>query len=173
MPFAPMSRKVRSGVCAVLLGVVAAWLGACTVVSLESPDWPPPGPVPGGVSVDGAIGAAESVRPAGNLRAGESWAGHYEGVQPCADCAGVRTLLTLNRDGSYMLSISYMGSNRLPAIVHGNFYWSSDETEITLDEAGGLRRYMVGMGELRLLNRDGSPVRGMLGEQITLKQRPQ
>ena len=171
MLHAPVAQKARPRVRLVLLGLAAAWLGGCTVVSLESPGWPPSGLAPDGAVVGEPIGAGESVRPAGVVRASESWVGHYEGVQPCADCAGVRTLLTLNRDGSYMLSISYMGSNRLPTILRGNFTWNSDETEIILDEAGGSRRYMVGMGELRLLNRDGSPVRGLMGEHITLRQR--
>ena len=176
MLFAPIASNIRSGVRAALLGVVAAWLGGCTVVSLESPGWPPPGQLIGSQpqgTVGAPIGAAESMRSAGAVRQSESWVGHYENVQPCADCAGVRTLLTLNRDSSYVLSISYMGTNRLPTIVRGDFGWSSDETESTLDAAGGSRRYVVGMGELRLLNRDGSPVRGVMGEQITLRQRPQ
>ena len=173
MSLAPVVQKARPRVRLALLGLAAAWLGGCTVVSLESPGWPPSGLAPDGAVVGEPIGAANNVRPAGAVRASESWVGHYEGVQPCADCAGVRTLLTLNRDGSYILSISYKGSNRLPDIMRGSFAWGWDYTEITLDEKGGHRRYVVGWQELRPLNRDGSLMRGVQDEPIALRKRPE
>ena len=37
------------------------------------------------------------------------WAGVYEGVLPCANCPGVRTRLTLQRDGSYQLVTQIQG----------------------------------------------------------------
>ena len=84
----------------------------------------------------------------------------------------MRIVLTLNPDDSYILSMSYAGSNKTPQVIHGRFSWSSDKTEITLDEQGGYRRYAVSWIELRMLNRDGSPMRGLMGEQLTLKKRP-
>ena len=54
-----------------------------------------------------------------------------------------------------------------------HFGWSSDKTEITLDEKGERRRYAVSWSELRMLQHDGSPMLGVLGEQLTLKKRSQ
>ncbi|MDO4794929.1 MAG: copper resistance protein NlpE [Brachymonas sp.] len=163
---------LRSAAAAALCGA-AMLAGGCTVVSLDSANWPPPGqaqPQSGAGSSSAAPGAA---RAAGSVSLKESWAGHYEGTAPCADCAGVRILLTLKHDNGYTLSQSYLESNRKPTVVHGRFSWSSDGTEITLDESGGHRRYAVSWIELRMLNRDGSPMLGLLGEQLTLKKRPQ
>ena len=69
--------------------------------------------------------------------------------------------------------MSHMGSNRQPQVIHGRFGWSSDKTEITLDEKGERRRYAVSWSELRMLQHDGSPMLGVLGEQLTLKKRSQ
>ncbi len=151
---------LRGGaVCAILGGLLVA---GCTVIPLDTPGWPP-----------AAQQAAADAQPGkGSVNLNASWAGHYEGTAPCADCSGVRIVLTLNPDDSYILSMSYAGSNKAPQVIHGRFSWSSDKTEITLDEQGGHRRYAVSWIELRMLNRDGSPMRGLMGEQLTLKKRP-
>lgn len=153
---------------------VAAWLGGCAVVSLDTGNWPPPGGAGRPAGMQHHVSAAEpqgGARPTGAVNLNESWVGHYEGMAPCADCAGVRILLTLRQGNSYTLSQSYMESNRQATVVHGTFSWSSDKTEITLDEKGEHRRYAVSWVELRMLQRDGSPMLGLLGEQLTLKKR--
>lgn len=151
------------------LCTVAALAGGCTVVSLDSANWPPPG---GAASqIERLPTTPAAARDTGSVNLNANWVGHYEGIAPCADCAGVRILLTLNQDSSYTLSLSYMESNRKPSVVRGRFTWSSDGTEITLDEKGEHRRYAVSWIELRMLNRDGSPMLGVLGEQLTLKKR--
>ena len=141
----------------------------CTVIPLDMPGWPPAGAQ--GATADAQQQDARQGTGTVNLDA--TWAGHYEGVAPCPDCAGVRILLTLNADNSYTLSMSHMGSNRQPQVIHGRFGWSSDKTEITLDEKGERRRYAVSWSELRMLQHDGSPMLGVLGEQLTLKKRSQ
>lgn len=151
---------------------VAALVGGCTVVSLDSANWPPAGKADLPQEAGRSSAAPAAVRTTGAVSLNESWVGHYEGVAPCADCAGVRILLTLKHDNNYTLSLSYLESNRKPTVVHGSFSWSSDGTEITLDEKGGHRRYAVSWIELRMLNRDGSPMLGVLGEQLALKKRP-
>ena len=151
---------------AVLPFALLAGLAGCTVVSLESPNWPPPQPGAGTVPV---APAAQSPAPRATT---EPWVGHYEGTLPCANCTGVRVLLTLNQDSSYVLSLSYLGSNALPQIMRGQFTWNADETRIELDEKGERRRYAIGNREVRLLNRDGSDMLGVLGAPQVLRKRP-
>lgn len=172
MPLEPIPPKTQPIVRIAIAGVAAMLISGCTVVLLESPKGPQHSPqtfatdaVP--LTPESGVPDAEAVNP------NQGWAGHYEGETPCADCAGVHTLLTLNRDGSYILSISYKGSNRLPDIMRGSFAWGWDYTEITLDEKGGHRRYVVGWQELRPLNRDGSLMRGVQDEPIALRKRPE
>jgi uncharacterized lipoprotein NlpE involved in copper resistance len=84
------------------------------------------------------------------------WAGAYEGIQPCADCPGIKTRLTLNRDGSYELSTQYLDRQVAPQVVRGQFTWNAAGNAIVLDTKGGEQRFAVGEGRLTLLNRDGS-----------------
>lgn len=163
------SLAVRTtSVCATLVGAVT--LAGCTVISLESPNWPSTAQgerVPASALLPASQQSAQS-KATGAV---ESWAGHYEGTFPCADCSGIHTLLTLNRDGSYMLSMNRIGSATLPTILKGQFTWNADETEITLDGHGDYRRYRMGMRELQLLTTNGSPIRGVLNEPLVLKKR--
>lgn len=105
-----------------------------------------------------AATAVATPLPAEPKSSAEPWVGHYEGTQPCADCTGVRVILTLNQNNTYILSHSYIGSNALPKIMRGSFSWNNDETSIELDEKADNRRYAIGNNEVRLLNRDGSEV---------------
>lgn len=85
------------------------------------------------------------------------WAGVYEGVLPCADCPGIKTRLTLNRDGSYELSTLYLDRQVAPQIARGRFSWNAGGNAIALDANGDGQRFAVGEGRLSQLNRDGSP----------------
>jgi heat shock protein HslJ len=84
------------------------------------------------------------------------WAGVYEGLLPCADCPGVKTRLTLKRDGSYELSTQYLDRQVAPRTVHGRFSWNAGGNAIALDANGGGQRFAVGEGRLSQLDRDGS-----------------
>lgn len=85
------------------------------------------------------------------------WTGVYEGVLPCADCPGIETRLTLNRDGSYELSTRYLERQDAPLAVRGLFSWNAGGNAIALDAKGSGQQYSVGEGRLALLNHDGTP----------------
>jgi heat shock protein HslJ len=78
------------------------------------------------------------------------WAGVYEGVLPGADRAGVKTRLTLNRDGTYERVTLPVGRQEAARTVRGSFAWQSSGNAIRLDEA-------VGEGRLLLLQPGGGP----------------
>jgi hypothetical protein len=86
-----------------------------------------------------------------NSRNSLDWAGTYEGVLPCADCAGTKTRLTLNRDGSYRLVTQAQGSQNAEKSVSGFFTWQPSGNAITLDERGARQQFSVGEGRLALL----------------------
>jgi len=86
-----------------------------------------------------------------NSRNSLDWAGTYEGVLPCADCAGSKTRLTLNRDDSYRLVTQAHGSRNAEKSVSGVFTWQPSGNAITLDERGGRQEFSVGEGRLTLL----------------------
>jgi heat shock protein HslJ len=85
------------------------------------------------------------------------WAGVYEGILPCADCPGMKTRLTLDRDGSYELSTRHLERPDEARAVRGRFAWNAGGNSITLDAPGDGRRFAVGEGRLSLLDRDGTP----------------
>lgn len=93
-----------------------------------------------------------------NSRSSLSWAGLYEGVLPCADCPGIKTRLTLRRDGSYELVTEYLERPLPPRTESGRFTWDVAGGTIILDSTGYGQQFKVGEGRLLQLNRDGTPL---------------
>lgn len=85
------------------------------------------------------------------------WAGVYEGVLPCADCPGIKTRLTLNRDGTFTRVMQYLERRVAAETVSGRFTWQANGNVITLDEHGGGQQYSVGEGRVTLLSSGGGP----------------
>jgi heat shock protein HslJ len=85
------------------------------------------------------------------------WAGIYEGILPGADRAGVKTRLTLNRDGTYERVTLPVGRQEAARTVRGSFAWQSSGNAIRLDEPGGGQQFAVGEGRLLLLHPEGGP----------------
>jgi len=85
------------------------------------------------------------------------WAGIYEGILPGADLAGVKTRLTLNRDGTYERVTLPVGRQEAARTVRGSFAWQSSGNAIRLDEPGGGQQFAVGEGRLLLLHPEGGP----------------
>src|ERR1700722_6754275 len=54
------------------------------------------------------------------------WAGVYEGVLPCAGCPGIKTRLTLNRDGTYERVTQYLERQGTAETVRGSFTWQAN-----------------------------------------------
>ena len=96
-----------------------------------------------------------------------SWVGHYAGSLPCTDCPGIRTLLSLYEDGSYILSMKRETVSALPVIQRGQTSWSADRRMLQLDRDGEYRRYAYQAGQLQQLDADGSP----MGDRYQLKLR--
>jgi len=96
--------------------------------------------------------------PAHNSRNSLDWAGVYEGVLPCANCPGIQTRLTLNRDETFELSTLYLDRDKAPRIVRGRFSWQPSGNAITLDAQHGGQQFMVGEGRLAQLEAGAAPV---------------
>jgi heat shock protein HslJ len=96
-------------------------------------------------------GAPSSPDPAHGSRNSLDWAGTYEGVLPCADCPGIQTRLTLNRDETYELGTLRLGRDSAPRVVRGRFTWKANGNAITLESGHGGQQFAVGEGRLALL----------------------
>lgn len=99
---------------------------------------------------------AMAADPAHNSRNALDWAGVYEGVTPCADCPGIQTRLTLQKDGRFELRTQYLERQVATQTVHGTFSWDASGSVITLGGEGNGQQFRVGEGRLLQINRDGS-----------------
>ena len=79
------------------------------------------------------------------------WAGTYEGLLPCADCAGLHMKLSLEQDGSFEIVSRRLVRDAAPSSARGQFDWGPDGNIIGLGTAGGEQRFAVGEGRLLLL----------------------
>ena len=102
------------------------------------------------------------------------WAGEYKGVVPCADCEGIETSLTLNRDTSYQLSTSYLGKDATAFKQQGHFEWNNTGSIVQLlQQKDGPAWYKVVENQLIQLDMAGQLITGDLAENYKLtKQNP-
>jgi heat shock protein HslJ len=99
------------------------------------------------------------------------WDGVYRGVVPCADCEGIETTLTLRRDGSYHLSMKYLGRSGVAIEREGSFSWDPAGGTIILDGPPDRpNRFLVGENHLLQLDMQGARVTGALADRYRLEK---
>ncbi|HSD13822.1 MAG TPA: copper resistance protein NlpE [Flavobacterium sp.] len=96
------------------------------------------------------------------------WDGTYKGVIPCADCPGIETELTLNKDKTYELSVLYRDREQKPTVTKGTFTWNDAGSIIKLDKAGTETQYKVGEGRLTMLDHSGKEIESALKSNYIL-----
>lgn len=101
------------------------------------------------------------------------WAGTYRGLLPCADCPGIRTVLTLDSEGTYVLQTRYLDRGDEIFIEEGTFAWDASGSRITLSEESGGRMYLVGENRLIQLDGDGQRITGDLADLFVLTKMDQ
>ena len=80
------------------------------------------------------------------------WAGTYEGLLACADCAGTHTRLTLEQDGRFEIVSRPLLRGAEPSTAEGRFDWEAGGSIIVL--AGDEQQQRFAVGEGRLLRLD-------------------
>jgi heat shock protein HslJ len=100
--------------------------------------------------------AAPAVPDGHTSRNSLDWAGTYQGLLPCADCAGLLTTLRLDTAGTYALTTRRLGAGEASLGREGTFTWSADGGSISLPSEAEPSAFRVGEGRLLLLNADGS-----------------
>lgn len=96
------------------------------------------------------------------------WAGTYEGVLPCADCAGVFTTLRLDTGGTYALVTRRLVAGEANLRQEGDFTWSADGGSISLASGTGLATFLVGEGRLFAFDADGTLPAADAGASLAL-----
>jgi uncharacterized lipoprotein NlpE involved in copper resistance len=90
------------------------------------------------------------------------WPGTYTGTIPCADCEGIETSITLNKDRSYSMTTKYLGKKDATASEKkGTFTWNKEGNKIALS---GIENapvwYLVGENRLIQLDMNGNAITG-------------
>ena len=110
-----------------------------------------------------------SADPAHNSENSLDWAGSYAGVLPCADCAGIETVITLNVDGRFLRQVRYLGKSNELFTDEGRFTWDASGGTVSLETTGGSpQNYKVGENRLLHLDQAGRPIAGPLAENYLL-----
>lgn len=99
------------------------------------------------------------------------WHGTYEGVLPCADCEGMKTILTLRPDHTYRLEVTYLGKDSEPFTYEGDFAWASDGGTVYLNDVTDRpNRFLIGENFVAQLDLEGKRITGNLGKKYELKK---
>src|SRR5690606_26422252 len=96
------------------------------------------------------------------------WHGTYSGTLPCADCPGIRYILTLNADNSYELKTQYLERSDSIHTESGKFTWDKSGNQIAL--ANRSEKFQVGENQLFHLDTEGNRITGDLAEHYVLSK---
>lgn len=100
------------------------------------------------------------------------WMGEYEGVLPCADCEGIRTIVVLNENGTFTSKQIYVKEPVFEVENQGSFTWDETGFIITLKpDDGNIRSYRVVEGAIILLDNEGKEITGELAEYYRLTKK--
>lgn len=103
-----------------------------------------------------------------NSKTSIDWVGTYEGILPCADCAGIKTTVILNKDESINVVSEYIkGNTKLED--EGHFKWTADNNALYLDTKDKNRYfYRVGENKLIVLSQEGEEMNNSLADKYIL-----
>ena len=99
------------------------------------------------------------------------WNGIYQGVLPCADCEGIKTVLTLNSDYTYAITRTYMGKRGKSFSHKGGFKFINNGSTVVLQGVQGPSKYFIGEGYARQLDMEGAAIGGSLADHYVLKMK--
>ncbi|PHM28903.1 envelope stress response activation lipoprotein NlpE [Xenorhabdus budapestensis] len=90
----------------------------------------------------------------------------FNGVIPCADCAGIETTLQLSNDGAYILGQTYLKSGQEKPFFETG-HWVVNGKKITLTSDEGEKAYYQMTGEdLVMLDIKGEPIQSELNYKL-------
>lgn len=109
-----------------------------------------------------SIAVQKSIEPAEaahNSQNSLDWNGTYEALVPCADCPGIKTSLTLNKDKTFTITEEYIERNSKNN-DKGTFDWDATGSVIALNGKSAKYKYKVGENKLFQLDMDGKEIDG-------------
>lgn len=100
------------------------------------------------------------------------WPGIFNGFLPCADCAGIKTSLALNKNNSYVMITQYVGKSPRDFVEKGKFAWNEKNNTIILTprKSTSTHQYFVGDEVLIKLDNNGNRITGKLADNYILRK---
>lgn len=112
---------------------------------------------------------AETQTPVAENQSATDVTGVYTGTLPCADCAGIKTVLTLKDANDFELSSTYLKDEPKTFLEKGKANW--DEATQTLTLSAGQtdeQKFLLENGNFVLLNAEGKKNEGELAAHYVL-----
>lgn len=107
-----------------------------------------------------------------NARLSLDFDGTYQGTLPCADCEGIKTTITIDRDNNFERVMVYLGKDENGTFrEEGMFSWDETGNVITLLNAEEPNQYHVGENVLFHLDMEGNRITGDLSEHYKLHKK--
>ena len=120
-----------------------------------------------------ALAACHQAAPTSPAAAQTSAAGIYQGLLPCADCAGIQTTLYLFPDSTFEETMLYLGKATPTAFVAGGRWVpfpSSRQVRLIRPNGGGPDLYGQTPHGLQQLDLRGQPITGALAGRYLLSR---
>lgn len=118
-------------------------------------------------------GTSEAPDPAHNSQNSLDWSGSYSGVLPGDGGRALRTTITLNEDGTYIVNTQAesMGEADIAAAQVGDLTWQADGSRIVLQKVNGISpNYLVGENQLIQLDLNGERITGEMADKYILQR---
>jgi copper homeostasis protein (lipoprotein) len=97
------------------------------------------------------------------------WAGTYHGTVPCADCDGIDTWITLNKDLTFHMERTWAGKSTDTYMEDGSITWDAAGSRITLNGVDSTaRHYLAARDELLQLDQFAQRIMGDEAERYRL-----
>lgn len=101
----------------------------------------------------------------------QTFYGTYEGVVPCADCPGIKTVLTLKDDTTYDLSTEYLEKGEGAIQTSGVYTLENDVITLITPSTNEETYYKILDGKLALLSPDKQVIEGELADKYILTKK--
>lgn len=107
--------------------------------------------------------------PAHNSQNSIDWMGVYEATLPCADCPGIKTIVTLHEDETFEIRGEYLERDTKFS-DQGTFEWQENGSVVHLKGEETNIRLKVGENVLFQLDEEGKEMTGTLTEHYIFKK---
>src|SRR5690606_3277784 len=111
----------------------------------------------------------ENHDPAHNSQNSVDWMGTHEGVLPCADCPGLKTVLTLHDDETFQMRSEYLERDT-KFEDEGTFEWQNNGSVVHLKGKDTDVKLKVGEHVLFQLDQEGNEITGDLAAHYIYKK---